>query len=139
MDYDLSEITCSEEWHELSGWTGEGDDFSKLSELAALRKRLRDESLQEMTREEREAYEAGEGPFSNVERFQEAVEYAAEIINEVESLDYVSVVSIDAYHGGTLVMTAHLNKLVDWRIYRKEIPEVWKGVPIFVLQPRELL
>ncbi len=108
MEYDLDEITCSEEWYELSGWSAESEDVDKLLELAKLRKRLREESLQDMTEEEREAYEAGEYPFSSVARYEEALEYASEMIKEVESLDYVDVVSIDAYHGGSLVMTAHL-------------------------------
>ncbi len=135
MNYDLSKITCSEEWYEVSGWTSESKDFAKLKELAEVRSRLFQESLEGLSPSERESIEKGEDPFSNAEKFEEAFSYSKEFVAQLNEIEYVKDVTIDYYHGDSLVLTAHLNKPIDWRVYREKIPEVWRGVPVFVLQP----
>lgn len=134
MDYDLSKISCSEEWHEISGWSSESEDHGKLKELAEVRTRLFEESLEGLSEKERAVIEKGADPFSKAEKYEEAVIYAKEFVKRLKTIEYVDEVTIDHYHGNTLVLTAHISKPVNWRIYRKEIPEVWKGVPVFIMQ-----
>ena len=88
-----------------------------------------------MTEAERYLYERGEDPFSDASRYEEALAYASDIIKAIERLAYVDVVTVDFYHADSLVMTACLNKQVNWRVCREELPEIWKGIPVFVLQP----
>lgn len=137
MNYDLSNISCSEEWYEVSGWTSESEDYGKLKELAEVRSRLFEESLEGLSKEEREMIEKGEDPFSNGENYEEAVSYSKEFVDRLKAIEYVGDVTIDYYHGNTLVLTVHLKLPINWRVYRKEIPEVWKGVPVFVLPSSE--
>lgn len=133
MNYDLNELCCSEEWVEVSGWNAEVFDLSKHNELGKLRARLVEESLNELTHAERLSYENGSFPFFDAEKYEEALEFSSSKIKHIESIDYVERVSLDIYHGNSLVVTTWLNRDINWRVYRKEIPEVWKGVPIFVV------
>ncbi len=137
MEYDLSKISCSEEWYEISGWSAESKDYGKLKELADVRRRLFDESLEGLSKEERQAIENGEDPFSSAEKYEEAVSYSKKFVTSLKGIEYVDDVTIDYYHGDALVITVHTKKPVSWRVYRKDIPEVWKGVPVFVLQSRK--
>ena len=63
-----------------------------------------------LTEHERHLFETDEHPSLSWDFAPRAAEYVTELRQQLAALDYVERVSLDFYHGDTLVLTVHLSR-----------------------------
>jgi hypothetical protein len=66
---------------------------------------------------------------------ERAMPYRAALEEQLAGVDFVGSVSLDGYHGDTLVLTVRLTRSVPWQEYRRVVPELFRGFQVLVAPP----
>ena len=130
---DLSRFSCIEEWLEAKGITDGDVPNDLLSEYAGLRSQIWDRHYQSLSEADKALVDSEDHPCDNADRYEEALQFVQQFVQEVESRKFVKKVSLDYFHGHTLVLTVHLTRPMHWGEYRPEIPELYRGVQVFTV------
>ncbi len=133
----VDRFSCTEEWEKARGIAHNDVSLKLLSERTDLRTILWEKHFQSLPPKEQKLLNSGNHPSLSSRFSRKAVMYADLLRNTLSSIDYVSDVTLDAYHGDMLVLTVRLNKKVSWQEYRAHIPELFMGFQVFVTQPQE--
>lgn len=128
-------FTCTEEWKQARGLSGDEILPEFWAEWVDLRNLLWEKHFQSLPPRVQELYNKGNHPALDADFADEAEEYAKSLENLLSSLDYVERVSADAYHDGGLVLTVRLNQKVSGQEYHLKIPELFMGFQVFVVAP----
>jgi hypothetical protein len=130
---DISLFKCTEEWLEAIGFPNGNLPMERIHELGEWRSHLWDEHYRTLSPEDRDLLDSDLHPCLDADRYDEALDFTKAFRESMEALDFVERVSLDLYHGNSLVLTVILNRKMHWKQYRKEIPELYRGVPVFTL------
>lgn len=141
-DQDYTDISCLDEWLEQKGWSldlspeaQEQVEARFTSEYAKVRAALWERHYRSLSSAERAMLDDDTHPSCSWDRATEAESYLEEFRKIVEKSGFVSRVTMDVYHGNTIVFTVHLNRDLRWRDYREYIPEFYRGFQVFVIAP----
>jgi hypothetical protein len=131
-----------DEWLERKGWSLDLNPEAQvrleaqfISELAEVRAALWKRHYRSLTSAEKAMLDDDTHPSCSGDRATEAESYLKEFRKVVDTSGFVSRVTMDGYHGNTIVFTVHLNRCLHWRDYRKYIPEFYRGFQVFVTAP----
>lgn len=121
----------SEEWFDANPAPYDG---SALIELAGLRALIWEQHYGGLSSEVRLLLDSEKHPFMNPISREACYHFARAFIEEKKKLPFVEDVTVDAFHGGSAVLTVHLGTDMDWKSYASDIPEFWNGVRIMVVR-----
>jgi hypothetical protein len=141
-DQDYTDISCVDEWLEQMGWSPDSNAEAQestearfMSEYAKVRAAMWERHYRTLSSAEKAMLDDDTHPSSSWDRAVEAEFYLEEFRKVVEKSGFVSRVTMDLYHGNTIVFTVHLNRELRWRDYRQHIPEFYRGFQVFVVGP----
>ncbi len=129
-------FSCTEEWEEARGITDNDVSLKLLSERVDLRTIVWEKHFQSLPPAEQKLLKSDNHPSLSSRFARQAANYCELLKNTLASVDYVTDVTLGAYHGDMLVLTVQLNKKVSWQEYRADIPELFMGFQVFVMQPQ---
>ena len=128
---ELSRFSCIEEWLEDKGIRN-GNIPNKLrTEYADMKSMIWNHHYQSLSEDDKALLDSRNHPCENAGQYEMALEYVQPFIQKMDLLNYVKKVSLDYYHGNTLVLTVHLDRPMHWSEYRTDIPELYRGVQVF--------
>ncbi|MEJ2591355.1 MAG: hypothetical protein P8178_08140 [Candidatus Thiodiazotropha sp.] len=128
---ELPRFSCIEEWLEAKGIRNGYIPKNLRAEYADIRSLIWNHHYQSLSEDDKALLDSGKHPCENAERYEAALEYVQPFIQDMALLNYVKKVSLDYYHGNTLVLTVHLERPMHWSEYRTDIPELYRGVQVF--------
>lgn len=139
---EYEDISCLEEWLEDKGWSLdlEGEKQQRLEaefmgEYSDVRAALWQRHYRSLDPLERALLDAETHPSCSWQRAEEAKAYLEGLRSKLADTGFVADVTMDCYHGNTIVFTVRLSKNLHWREYRKAVPEFYRGFQVFVTRP----
>jgi hypothetical protein len=134
-----AEISCLEQWLESKGWSLDlhGAEQNRLEaefvgEYANVRAALWERHYRSLDATERARLDSETHPSYSWDLAAEAKPYLEELRSKVTGTGFVKDVTMDCYHGNTIVFTVRLSRDMHWREYRKAVPEFYRGFQVFV-------
>jgi hypothetical protein len=139
---EYADISCLDEWLEQKGWSLDLSEQEQqrleaefIGEYANVKEVLWQRHYQSLNSTEKVLLDAGTHPSDTWDYAEQAKPYLEELRGKIAKAGLVADVTMDCYHGNTIVFTVRLSGDMHWREYRKAVPEFYRGFQVFVKRP----